>query len=133
LVSEKFENAVEMGIRLLQKYQISAKDIEDQVGRLRQLNYTMERTIRYEQQGIPDINLELPGMELVSIQIKQGSTYIDSSIASLEERFEAKLNVLAIRRVADVITHPGPDMQIKLGDRLIVFASRQNIEMLNQQ
>ena len=133
LVSEKFENSIEMGIRLLQKYQVSGKDIEDQVERLRQLNYTMERTIRYEQQGIPDINLELPGMELVSVQIKQGSSYIDSSIASVEKSFGGKLSVLAIRRVADVITHPEPHMQIKLGDRLVVFASRQNIEMLNQQ
>jgi CPA2 family monovalent cation:H+ antiporter-2 len=133
LVSEKFENAIEMGIRLLQKYQVSGQAIEDQVERLRQLNYTMERTIRYEQQGIPDINLELPGMELVSIQIKQGSSYIDSSIAALEKSFGGKLSVLAIRRVADVITHPEPEMQIYAGDRLIVFTSRQNIENLNRQ
>jgi CPA2 family monovalent cation:H+ antiporter-2 len=133
LVSEKFENSIEMGIRLLQKYQVSGKDIEDQVERLRQLNYTMERTIRFEQQGIPDINLELPGMELVSVQIKQGSSYIDSSIASVENCFGGKLSILAIRRVADVITHPEQEMKVQLGDRLIVFASRQNIEMLNQQ
>jgi K+/H+ antiporter YhaU regulatory subunit KhtT len=93
----------------------------------------MERTIRYEQQGIPDINLELPGMELVSVQIKQGSSYIDSSISSVENSFGGKLSVLAIRRIADVITHPESEMKIQLGDRLIVFASRQIIELLNRQ
>jgi K+/H+ antiporter YhaU regulatory subunit KhtT len=41
--------------------------------------------------------------------------------------------VLAIRRVADVITHPEPEMQIHAGDRLIVFTSRQNVEDLNRQ
>jgi CPA2 family monovalent cation:H+ antiporter-2 len=132
LVSEKFENAVEMGIRLLQKYQVPASEIEEQVGRLRQLNYTMERTIRYEQQGIPDVNLELPGMELVSVPINSNAESVGQSVGWLEERFFNKLKVLAIRRVADVLTHPTADELIKAGDRLVVFASRQDIESLNR-
>jgi CPA2 family monovalent cation:H+ antiporter-2 len=133
LVSEKFENAVEMGIRLLQKFQVSGKEIEEQVGRLRQLNYAMERSIRYEQQGIPDVNLELPGMELVSVLVKPGSATIDSSIETIEQRFDRKLRVLAIRRVADVVTNPESTWVVKQGDRLIVFASREMIDALNQQ
>jgi K+/H+ antiporter YhaU regulatory subunit KhtT len=122
-----------MGIRLLQKFQVSGKEIEEQVGRLRQLNYAMERSIRYEQQGIPDVNLELPGMELVSVLVKPGSATIDSSIETIEQRFDRKLRVLAIRRVADVVTNPEPNWMVKQGDRLIVFASREMIDALNQQ
>jgi K+/H+ antiporter YhaU regulatory subunit KhtT len=93
----------------------------------------MERSIRYEQQGSPDVNLELPGMELVSVLVKPGSASIDSSIATLEQRFDRKLRVLAIRRVADVVTNPESTWVVKQGDRLIVFASREMIDALNQQ
>jgi Trk K+ transport system NAD-binding subunit len=74
----------------------------------------------------------LPGMELASVPIKSDAESVGQTIAWLEEHFANKLKVLAIRRVADIITHPNTDVLIKTGDRLVVFASRQDIESLNR-
>jgi len=70
------------------------------------------------------------------VQIEAPRKFIGSSLASLDLRKKARVNIIAIRRPSqaeggyDVIDVPGPDDVIQMGDVLVIVGADENLKKL---
>lgn len=130
IISEQFEISVEVVTRVLSRYMVSRNEIEDFVVRLRELNYDMERTIRYEQKGIQDYRLEISDTEIITIRIRKDSPFVGKELQQLRLRSEYEVSVLAIKRGADIIANPSGSVTISENDLLVIFGTHESVDRM---
>ncbi len=131
-ISVQFETSVEIVTRVLTRYLISRNDIDDFVFRLRGLNYSMMRTIRYEQQGIQDYRLEISNTEVLTFKIRAHSPFANDILSNLQFRSNWGVTILAIKRGSEIFTNPSGDFLINENDILVVFGSHQDVDRISR-
>jgi CPA2 family monovalent cation:H+ antiporter-2 len=129
-VSAQFETSVEIVTRVLSRYFVPRNEIDDFVVRLRGLNYSMMRTIRYEQQGLQDYRLEISDTEILTFKIRAASPLSGKKLSDLQLRIDWGVSVLAIKRGGDISANPSGDMTINENDILVVFGSHENVDRI---
>jgi monovalent cation:H+ antiporter-2, CPA2 family len=130
IISEQFEISVEVVTRVLSRYMVSRTEIEDFIVRLRQLNYDMERTIRYEQQGIQDYRLEISDTEIITIRVRKDSELANKRLSELKLRSKYNVSVLAVKRGADIVANPDGDLEIRSNDILVIFGTHDSVDQM---
>lgn len=130
IISEHFEISVEVVTRVLSRYMVSRNEIEDFIVRLRQLNYDMERTIRYEQQGIQDYRLEISDTEIITIRVRKDSMLVNKKLAELRLRSQYNVSVLAVKRGADILANPDGELEIRSNDILVIFGTHESVDQM---
>lgn len=128
VISEQFETSMEIVARALAKYLVPRNQIDDFIYKIRELNYSMMRSIRYEQQGIQDYRLEISETEITTVRVRENLPYCYKLLAEANLRQNYGINVLAMKRGADIIANPEGQIQIKPDDLLVVFGNHQNID-----
>ncbi len=131
-ISVQFETSVEIVTRVLTRYLISRNDIDDFVLRLRGLNYSMMRTIRYEQQGIQDYRLEISNTEVLTLKVRAHSPFANNVLSDLQLRSNWGVTILAIKRGSEIFTNPSGDFLINENDILVVFGSHQDVDKISR-
>jgi CPA2 family monovalent cation:H+ antiporter-2 len=131
-ISVQFETSVEIVTRVLTRYLISRNDIDDFVLRLRGLNYSMMRTIRYEQQGIQDYRLEISNTEVLTFKVRAQSPFVNNILSNLQFRSNWGVTILAIKRGSEIFTNPSGDFLINENDILVVFGSHQDVDKISR-
>lgn len=131
-ISVQFETSVEIVTRVLTRYLVSRNDIDDFVLRLRSFNYSMLRSIRYEQQGIQDYKLEMSDTEVLTFKVRPQSLFANKKLADLQFRTNWGVTILAIKRDSEIITNPSGEFIINENDILVVFGSHQDVDRISR-
>ena len=131
-ISVQFETSVEIVTRVLTRYLISRNDIDDFVQRLRGLNYSMIRSIRYEQQGIQDYRLEISNTEVLTFKVRAKSPFVNNLLSNLQFRSNWGVTILAIKRGPDIFANPSGDFLINENDILVVFGTHQDVDRISR-
>jgi CPA2 family monovalent cation:H+ antiporter-2 len=132
IISEQFEISVEVVTRVLSRYLVTRNEIDDFIVRLRQLNYDMERTIRYEQQGLQDYRLEISDTEIITVRIRANSPFVNQKISELNMRSVYNISVLAVKRGANIMANPEEELEIIENDLLVIFGSHESIDKVSR-
>jgi len=132
IISEQFEISVEVVTRVLSRYLVTRNEIDDFIVRLRQLNYDMERTIRYEQQGLQDYRLEISDTEIITVRIRANSPFVNQKISELNMRSVYNISVLAVKRGANIMANPVEELEIIENDLLVIFGSHESIDKVSR-
>jgi CPA2 family monovalent cation:H+ antiporter-2 len=120
LVSRHFEISVESVIRILKHFEIPKTEIEQRIERFRERNYTMERSIRFEQMLGADLLETLPETEFRTIII-QGLSDNGLQLSELLKPARSKVLILALRHKANTYINPDEHQRAYNNDRIIVF------------
>jgi CPA2 family monovalent cation:H+ antiporter-2 len=131
-ISVQFETSVEIVTRVLTRYLISRNDIDDFVLRLRGLNYSMMRTIRYEQQGIQDYRLEISNTEVLTFKVRVNSPFVNNVLSNIQFRSNWGVTILAVKRGSEIFANPPGDFLINENDILVVFGTHQDVDRISR-
>ena len=132
VVSEIFETSVEIITRVLTHYMVARNDIDDFVVKLRDINYDMMRTIRYEQRGLQDYRLEISDTEIITIKVKPDSLLIGRKINELQLRNVYGISILAVKRKEEIFTNPEGNLTIWEHDILVIFGTHSAIDKFSR-
>jgi CPA2 family monovalent cation:H+ antiporter-2 len=132
IISEQFEISVEVVTRVLSRYLVTRNEIDDFIVRLRQLNYDMERSIRYEQQGLQDYRLEISDTEIITVRIRSNSPFVNQKIAELNMKSVHNISILAVKRGANIMANPSEELEIIENDLLVIFGTHESIDKVSR-
>lgn len=129
LLSRHFEISVESVIRILKQFDVPKTEIEQRIERFRERNYTMERSIRFEQMLGADLMESLPGTELRTLVI-QGLSSNGISLNELLKKDFSKVSILALKHGADIQVNPDMNQITFNNERIIVFGPTEDLHRL---
>lgn len=132
VVSEIFETSVEVITRVLTHYLVGRNEIDDFIVKLRNVNYDMMRSIRYEQRGLQDYRLEISDTEIITIKVKAGSLLIGKKLNELQLRNLFGVSILAIKRDDEIFPNPEGEYMIEENDILVIFGTHEAIDRFSR-
>jgi CPA2 family monovalent cation:H+ antiporter-2 len=126
VIPEEFETSLEIFSRVLNKYLIPRKEIDELVNEFRSYGYESFREILKQHKSLSDLKLQIPDIEISAIEVSEKSEIVGKAIeeSGLRERFE--LSIVALKRGDDIIGNPGKDEIIKAKDLLYVLGSHKD-------
>ncbi|MEW6262556.1 MAG: cation:proton antiporter [Thermodesulfobacteriota bacterium] len=127
VIPEEFETSVEIFTRVLSRYLIPRDDLERIVARVRADGYRMFRSLSQEPDTLADVAAKLPGVELGTIRVKDDAPLAGRTLAQLGLRQSCGVNVLAVLRGTEVVSNPGGDLKIQVGDVLYVLGPTDGV------
>lgn len=127
VIPEDYEASIEVLIRVLSKYLVPRGDIERMVTQLRTEHYRMLRTLSFPSATFPDLELQIPNIEIVSLRVCPGSEVVGRSLSELDLRARYGVTLLAIRRQDVVIPNPSADERLVPGDVCVLLGTSGGI------
>lgn len=128
VVVEEYETSVELITGVLRKYMVNEDEIKRIAGAL-----------KYEIQGLhSDVSITqrqgfcLTGVDIKNTTIPVASDASGKSVRQLDIRFKYKVNLLAVKRGAQVFPNPGSDFTLKERDELILMGEQTAISAFEQ-
>ena len=127
VIPEEFETSVEIFARVLGKYLQPKEEIEKFIAEVRSENYGMLRTLSKEATSCLDVAQCLPDFEIVSFRVGKKSTVAGKTLAQIAMRKKYGVTLLAVRRNAELIYNPDPEIQFFENDLLVVIGQPEKI------
>jgi len=127
VIPEDYEASIEVLVRVLTKYLVPRGDIERLVTKFRSDHYRMLRTISFPSTNLPDLELQIPEVEIVSLRVCPGSEVAGKSLAELDLRAKYGVTVLAVRRFDAMLPNPSADETLLTGDVCVVLAAPEGL------
>lgn len=112
VVPEEFETSVEIFSRVLSKYLVPRKRIEDIVGEVRGDRYEMFREM--ERRSVSIGGMDMPGVEISAIET--GEVAVGETLRSLDLGQRYGVTVVGVKRGEDVIPSPSGSFEFEEGD-----------------
>jgi CPA2 family monovalent cation:H+ antiporter-2 len=130
VISEDFEASLEIFARILNKYQISEDEISKFVSRIRRKGYTL-----FKKSGSPDINLteykqKFDDQRMYTVRVMPGSWAAGKTFAELDLKNQFGIEGASLRRQNETLLEPPEDISLLEGDKIILFTTEQNIQMI---
>ena len=133
VIPEEFETSIEMFTRVLKKYLIPNNEIQNFISQIRTRNYETFRTIAEEITSSKNGALNIPDMEIATLQVHHGKNRIvGKSIGESRIRTDYGVTVLTIKRKEEYLKDISPDDTIKPDDILYLFGSPDDIIRFNR-
>ena len=127
VIPEEYETSIEIFARVLNRYLVPVDEIESFINMVRSEDYGMFRSIsRLEAQD----DFYLQSINLWTIRVGETFLYRDAKISEVDFRNRYGISVIAIRRNDELISNPGADDIISMGDLLIVIGEPEQINQL---
>ena len=127
VIPEEYETSIEIFARVLNRYLVPVDEIESFINMVRSEDYEMFRSIsRLEAQD----DFYLQSINLWTIRVGETFLYRDAKISEVDFRNRYGISVIAIRRNDGLISNPGADDIISMGDLLIVIGEPEQINQL---
>ena len=130
VIPEEFETSVEIFARVLAKYLVPRDKIEQLVAEVRSDGYGMFRSLSKDSASFSDLKLQLPHLEISTLEIGEGSPLIGKSLVKVDLRKNYGVNVLAIRRGSQILPSPYERVQLCPKDILFVLGLPDKIAEL---
>ncbi|MDI6854875.1 MAG: cation:proton antiporter [Deltaproteobacteria bacterium] len=127
VVPEEFETSVEIFTRVLRKYLVPKSDIEKFIQEVRAGSYRMLRGMPKDFESLEDLRHYLKDVEISTIRLEPGAPLEGKTLAEMELRKRHGISVLAVRRGAEMLFNPEPDMKLNANDVLIVLGTPEKI------
>lgn len=130
VIPEEFETSIEIFYRVLRKYLVPERTIQELVAHIRGDHYGMLRG-----SSLPAGTAPLPtkDLEIATVPVDLGRSRVAGrSLAETDLPKNFGITVLAIRRNGQVVTNPGPGERILHGDLLYLLGSPSSIVRLEQ-
>jgi len=133
VVSEQFETSIELFTRVLSKYLIPKKEIEQFVEEIRKNAYVMLRDFPVPDLSYNEMRMNNPALTIVSLRLPAGSRFAGKTISESAIRQDYRITILAIRRKNAVLTNPPGDEKFEANDLLIVHGDSRDIGRFTEQ
>ena len=127
VIPEEFETSVEIFTRVLAKYLIPRDKIEALVAEIRSDGYEMFRSLSKESSSLSDLNLQLPDVEISTLEIDERSPLAGKNLAEIDLRKQYEVTVLAIRRNSQIISNLNANSTLFANDVLFVIGSPERV------
>ncbi|MGC9516304.1 MAG: cation:proton antiporter [Methanomicrobiales archaeon] len=133
VIPEEFETSVEIFSRVLDRYGVSPRKIDDYITKIRSDKYEMFRNISSSNFNTCDFNVENSNLEIRNLKIEENSDLIGKNLSEIgfEERYN--VNILFIQRKSEVISKPPLETIIEPEDLLVVMGVIEDIEYLKER
>jgi CPA2 family monovalent cation:H+ antiporter-2 len=127
VIPEEFETAVEIFSRVLNKYNFPSNVILDMVDKVREDSYTALRSVELQKRHLFEKCEWLPNIEIDGYRIPDSSHLAEKGIAELRIREKTGITIIAVRRGAEVFTHPSPAFHFNPGDIILFTGGRKEM------
>ncbi|WP_367344246.1 cation:proton antiporter [Methanomethylovorans sp.] len=128
VIPEEYETSVEIFSRLLKKYLVSDEKIHAFTKEIRANGYSMLRRHSIDaKKDTFSLKDELPGLDVTSFKIEEGSSIHGSTLKDIDLRNIHGTTVLAIRRGEKIIENPTGNTQLLSGDMLTVLGKPEKL------
>lgn len=128
VIPEEFETSIEIFSRVLREYGIARHVIQRQVGEIRSEGYQMLRAPSLPHVELSEIAGALGGASTETLFVEADSTAIGKTLGELQLRTKTRVTVVAIARDGDTDINPGPDLEFRAGDVLVLLGSPEQID-----
>jgi CPA2 family monovalent cation:H+ antiporter-2 len=133
VVSEQFETSIELFTRVLSRYLIPRREIENFVSEIRKNAYVMLRDFPIPDLSYEEMRINNPELAIASVRLPEHSRLIGRTIAESAIRQQYRITVLAIRRKNSVLTNPSGDERFEKDDLVIVHGNAKDISLFSEQ
>jgi CPA2 family monovalent cation:H+ antiporter-2 len=130
VIPDEFGTSIEVFSRVLKQYYVPQEEIENFINEIRSDGYEKLRTQTISA-NLSEIKLDLAGIEMHSLRLSSFSPLVGKSLFESELRKSHGISVLLIRRGAEIITNPLPDI-VLLADDIIVFLGKMPSTQLRE-
>jgi CPA2 family monovalent cation:H+ antiporter-2 len=127
VIAEEYETSVEIFARVLAKYLVPKEEIDRFTAETRKGGYEMLRKSALDSASLADLKLNYPDLEISSIRVSEKAPIVGRSLTELQLRTKYGVNLLAIRRGAQILANPDGQTQILGDDILILLGSPVNL------
>ena len=127
VIPEEYETSIEIFARVLNRYLVPVDEIENFINMVRSEDYEMFRSISNLK---AQDEFYLQSINLWTIRVGESFLYRDAKISEVDFRNRYGISVIAIRRNDELISNPGADDIISMGDLLIVIGEPEHINQL---
>jgi CPA2 family monovalent cation:H+ antiporter-2 len=122
-----FETSVEIFSRVLKEYSIPGNLINRYVDMIRMDGYGMLRGLSISHEKLKDLYKYLLMTTTENYLVAEDSTAKEKSLKGLDLRHKTGAVIIAIVRRGEVKVNPDPDLQIEIGDLLILLGSHAQL------
>jgi len=125
VIPEEFETTINLFERVLRKYLLPRREINNAIEKIRMDNYGIFR----DKVTDADFSLikDIPNLDISAIRIQTDSCLIEKSIAEVNFRKVYGVTVVAIKRQEKIIEHPDPDEVFKKDDIAYVLGKPEQV------
>ena len=127
VVPEEFETSVEIFTRVLRKYLIPKTDIEKFIQEVRADSYCVLRGLPKDFESLEDLKYYLKDVDISILRLERGAPLAEKTLAEIELRKRYGITVLAVRRDAEMLFNPEPDMKLHADDVLIILGAQEKL------
>lgn len=132
VIPEEFETSVEIFSRVLAKYLVPREEIEMFVAKVRKEGYGMLRSLSPEATALCpeptcDLRFYFPDLEISALLLKPGAPAEGKTPAELALRQRYGVTLLAIRRDSRILSNPGAQARLHIGDICIFMGTPEHI------
>jgi CPA2 family monovalent cation:H+ antiporter-2 len=125
VIPEEFETAINMFERILKKYLIPRRDINEAIAKIREDHYGIFRQAdTFAGHRISD---DIPNIEVTALKVSEDSSLINKSIKELQFRRRFSVTLVAIKRKDKIIDNPESEEVFKKGDIAYVLGKPEQI------
>ncbi|RYD77530.1 MAG: potassium transporter KefB [Sphingobacteriales bacterium] len=132
VIPEEFETSIEIFTIVMLKYLVPRAEIDKFIASIRADGYQMFRTQAKPMLGFADFQQHISGIDLSTFVISANSPLVSKSLAELNMRQAFKISLLAIVREGETVTNPESTVDLRAGDKIIVFGAPDDIFIFSQ-
>ncbi len=126
VIPEEFETSVEIFSRVLAKYLVPRRQIEELVARLRSDGYGMLRQLE-PSSSFASLGLHLPDMEVSAVRVEAGAPAAGRTLVELALRKRYGVTVLAVRREGKEVETPEVGRPFAVGDTVYLMGTASRL------
>lgn len=127
VIPEEFETAIEIFVRVLQKYLLPRTVIEHCVAEIRSDSYGLLRRGPGETRPARALARLLAGVEIEAMQLETASPLVGRSLAEAALRTETGATLLAVRRGGQFIPNPDSSIVLQALDILVLMGTPEQL------
>ena len=127
VIPEEFETSIEIFSRVLHRYGIPRRVIEQQVGRIRQQGYEMLRSAVSPAVPMNAAKVDLEGASTETIVLGEDSPAIGRNLGELDVRGQSGATVIAVVSGGETKISPGANYKLSPGDTVVLLGPPERI------
>lgn len=128
VIPEEFETSIEIFSRVLQRYGVDRRTMENQIEKIRRQGYEMLRSTSLP--PISTVNLDTihESATVETIKLTENSPILGKKLNQINLREKTDVTLIAVVRGYETIISPAANFKFQLDDGLILFGKIENIE-----
>ncbi len=132
VIPEDYEASIEILTRVLSKFFVPRREVDQIVDQIRADHYGMLRRLSEHSPHIADLNLQQAGAHIHALRVAPGSAAAQKTIKELDLRKKYGVTVLGLKRGESFLANPAADEKIEADDIIVVFADSGSIASLER-